>query len=1758
MLTRKTLAKVLGVAVATVLASAPLAADTRRPSPLRQAQGGPNILFILVDDMGWRDLGVYGNKIHETPNIDGLATGGMRFTDAYAACPICGPSRASIMTGKFPSRTGFVDNYISSMKGMKLSRSPNRQFMKLEEFTLAEALKAGGYQTGFVGKWHLTADNESRLPTDQGFDVNVAGGWWGHPRGRTGYFSPYGMAHLKDGPKGEYLTDRLTTEAIRVMDDFSQKERPWLLYMSYYTVHSPFHSKPEKTRKYTEEAREAGIGKFNAKYAGMVESLDENVGRLLQWLDRKGLRENTVVIFTSDNGGHRPATENRPLRGHKGDLYEGGIRVPCIIDWPGVIKPGTVCSAPVHGVDYYATLLAMAGLPPRPENHQDSVSLVPLLKGDTTFDRGPMVWHYPVAKPITPQSKPGSVIRVGDWKFIQYYEDGRQELYNLKRDIGEADNLAKRMPEKAAEMKAQLGALLKEHGAKVPTPAAARKPPATPARGRTRKPLGKTGDLTGPFAVHLHCGDGKQTGELLEREGVVVQGLDTSRKNVEAARRNPAFRTEYGKRITFKWFDGKNLPYIDNCVNVIRSAGPVAVSPEEILRVLAPGGIATFRAAEAPKVSEQLATVKRVKRGRYDGHWRLQKLWPSDIDEWTHHMHGPDNNRVSRDTRLAAPLSHLQWTAGPRFTRHHEHMSSFQAMVSARGKVFYIIDEGSKDTVLLPPDWNLVARDAFNGIVLWRKKLDHWFNHMWPFKSGPVVVTRRLVVKGDRLFAALEMGGGVSVLDANTGALLHELGGTEGAEEIIVEGERLFVAKRQWLVEADKYNVKTKVTSGGTAARMTRNFSWNTAAGRQQVTAFDLATRKQLWQKETPVAPFGLGARNGNVYVFDGQQVLSLKARSGQVNWTSPEFSKARVPFSTGAGCSLVCGEERILLGTAASKNMVALSTKDGTVVWQGEQYRSGRHSAKDLFLIDGTAWTAATLGSSMTLPGVPSTAKRKSGRITGYNLDDGKQVADFYTDSDVYIMNSRCHMSCATANYLITSRTGAELVSLREKKWNLHHWLRGACLYGLMPANGMLYAPPNPCACYTQSSLDGFNAVTGHSTGWQRVVEKQEANDFVRGSALPAEQVGQAGEIETQAWPVYRHDNRRSGSTPVKVALPLAVTWRAQGHENLTSLVVANGRCVFAEKDRHTVHCLDAKSGKAQWSYVAGGRIDSPPAVSGNSLYFGCADGWLYRLLVSSGELVWKRRIAPAEISLFDHGQPASVWPLSGSVLVQGGKVYCVAGRSSFLDGGMRLTVVDAETGEVLNENVMDHLDPDNRKDMHQHVAMQNMPVSLPDLLSSDGKHLYMRSQQFDLEGKRTHIKNSGWDDDIEIGIGREHLFSPTGFLDDNWFHRTYWVYGNSFLEGCSVPSGGWFEMGRISPSGKMLCFDDTTVYGYGQFPEYSKWSTPLRYSLFAVNKKPRSYQPGVPDEQLRKTRPNWRKYRTLRAPKVEFDVNWRNTVPLRAKAIVKTPAMLLVAGPEDILDEEEVFQDARSEANQKSLQKQNELIHSRQSGKLLAVSVKDGSAQQMVDLGSQPVWDGMAVAYGNLFMCTRDGSVVAFETSNDPSLMLKRSPPVARKAEPKETDILPGKASALKAMGGRIAEVSSFNRGREAKNMLDGDLSTFWHTRFKPDLAKPPHYVVLQVPGTKPVRGLSYYAWAGNGNGHLKGCSVYVSDDGKNWGKPLVKQAVLKPKVHTEQQILFPAPTKKRFIKLEVTDAVSRGGRPLAAIGELDVLVE
>lgn len=447
-------------------------AYTMLPGCISEQAGytSPNVLFILVDDMGWAELGCYGHPLHETPNIDSLANRGVRFTSGYAASPLCSPTRASILAGKYPSRLG-ITNWIpgEDFHDTPLLCEPTNQFLPLGETTFAEAFSDGGYQTAHVGKWHLGRKNY--YPEHQGFDVNIAGNHWGHPR--KGYFSPYHLENLEDGKKGEYLTDRLTSEAIEVLEGFSSIEKPWLMNLSYYTVHAPFHAKREKVQKYRKKARAANM-KINARYAAMIESLDENIGRIMSWLDTKGLIDNTIIVFTSDNGGSRRATTNKPLRGAKGELYEGGIRVPWIITWPGVTEPGTVCDTPVLSTDFYPTLLELTSQRLRPAQHRDGISLVPLLNKEPSHDRGYMIWHYPHYL-HRKMASPASAIRKGDLKFIYYYENGRQELYNLATDLGETTNLVDQLPSEASAMKRALESHLQAHGANIPQPNPARR-----------------------------------------------------------------------------------------------------------------------------------------------------------------------------------------------------------------------------------------------------------------------------------------------------------------------------------------------------------------------------------------------------------------------------------------------------------------------------------------------------------------------------------------------------------------------------------------------------------------------------------------------------------------------------------------------------------------------------------------------------------------------------------------------------------------------------------------------------------------------------------------------------------------------------------------------------------------------------------------------------------------------------------------------------------------------------------------------------------------------------------------------------------------------------------------------------------------------------------------------------------------------------------------------------------------------------------
>ena len=433
----------------------------------------PNIILFLIDDLGWRDLGCQGSTYYRTPNIDRLAGKGVRFTDAYAACAVCSPTRAAVLTGKYPARL-LLTNWLPDGRWNPKAKLREGRFLRglpVEEFTLAEALRAAGYRTANIGKWHLGSEPFS-LPEHHGFDVNVAGNAHGAP---GSYFFPYQgnwlipttelrakWNVLPDGKVGEYLTDRLTDEAVKSIHE--SKGKPFFLYFPHYGVHTPLQAKPEVAAKYERIPKAERQGK--PEYAAMVESIDDSVGRVMATLRELKLEDNTVIIFTSDNGGFYNATSNAPLRANKGAYYEGGIRVPLIIKWPSVTKPGLVVNDPVTSTDLYPTCLAAAGLSALPNQHVDGVNLQPVLTGAGSLPDRALFWHFPHYNDH-PSSVPSSVIRKGDWKLIETFDPEGTELYNLAHDLSESKDLAVTETAKLAELRRELDAWRKQVGAEM-------------------------------------------------------------------------------------------------------------------------------------------------------------------------------------------------------------------------------------------------------------------------------------------------------------------------------------------------------------------------------------------------------------------------------------------------------------------------------------------------------------------------------------------------------------------------------------------------------------------------------------------------------------------------------------------------------------------------------------------------------------------------------------------------------------------------------------------------------------------------------------------------------------------------------------------------------------------------------------------------------------------------------------------------------------------------------------------------------------------------------------------------------------------------------------------------------------------------------------------------------------------------------------------------------------------------------------------
>ncbi len=1021
--------------------------------------------------------------------------------------------------------------------------------------------------------------------------------------------------------------------------------------------------------------------------------------------------------------------------------------------------------------------------------------------------------------------------------------------------------------------------------------------------------------------------------ELRADDCYLVHGLDPDPGKVADARKHLQEKGLYGPITVSRW-QGPQLPYVDHLVNLIVVTGDTRqVSADEMTRVLAPGGV--IADARGPKL--------QIRR----------KHWPGELDEWTHYLYDASNNAVSSDTVVAPPRG-LRWTCGPEYARSHEHFGSVSAMVSTGGRVFYIIDEGPISSVFLTPRWKLVARDAFSGVLLWERRIANWESQLRGFRSGPPEIGRRLIAIDEHVYVTLGYGQPVTVLDAASGNECRVLPGTEGARELLVRDGVLYVLADD-MTAADHDERKQWIEE---AAPTLQGYQFPKQAipmyGKQRIVALEIETGKPLWTKQFQAAgeimPATVAVADGRVCLQTVSHTVCLDAGDGAELWRSDRpVARSRFSWSTPTlvmhdGVVLTVdrvapanaddaapqqGSKWLMDNTHQSKKqdaeIITFSLKDGKELWRAPCFEN-YDTQLDIFVIDGVVWVGDLRH------------KGDAGFTQGRDLRTGKIIAQIPNNQELYSLqmgHHRCYRNKATVRYLLLGRDGIEFVDPREGTGSGNWWVRGTCQYGVMPANGLVYVPQHSCACHPAEKLVGFNVLSPRSSAAQPADGTAQLDN---GPAY-AQQVNHQSSIinhPSHDWPTYRRDVRRSGFQNLPAPREQGTVWTEKLAAPVTAPVVVGGTVFVAETDRHALHALSARDGKKRWTFLADGRIDSPPTISGARCLFGTRNGFVYCLRASDGELVWRFRAAPRRRLIFSYEQLESAWPVHGSVLVDdapAGKtpvVYFAAGRSSHLDGGIRLYALELSTGKVLHQ-----ADVTMTAQAEQGEGVIEVRA-LPDVLSLQGGSVFMRDLRLDKGLAHQQEKLA-------------HLYAPGGFLDDTWWHRTYWIYGTTMMSGY----GGWPQIGNVVPAGRLLVFDGGEhIYGYGRMtyragaghvhPDAAK-----DYRLFAEVLAPKP-KPQEKAEAKKKRR----------GPAGGREVKWSTSLPFVARSMVLTPDALLVAGGQSLTESAERHGP----------------------GTFWIASREDGARQAECRLPAPPVLDGMAFADSGVFISTIDGSVVCF----------------------------------------------------------------------------------------------------------------------------------------------------------------------------------
>ena len=1015
----------------------------------------------------------------------------------------------------------------------------------------------------------------------------------------------------------------------------------------------------------------------------------------------------------------------------------------------------------------------------------------------------------------------------------------------------------------------------------------------------------KATGVTGGLVVHIHCGDGKLTAALRAGESYVVHGLTTDLTKV-AGIRESIRKAGLNGPVAVDAFDGKHLPYAENLVNLLVSENLSNVSMDEIMRTLAPRGVAYVKTGGAWK-----KTVKPV---------------PDNIDDWPHYLHGADNNAVAQDT-VAGPAYRTQWVGGPSFARSHEITSSMAAMVSATGRIFYIWDEnptGMTDK-RFPANWKVIARDAFNGIVLWKRTLPKWGWREWHAASRwkdprerakmlrltPVTATRRLVASGDRVFVTLGYRAPVSILNAATGDIVQEIEGTALTDEILHADGRLILRVRtpESPPEKDVWNSLPDKTMA-------------------RVMVVDAKSGKKQWEsKPEAIPPMTLAVRDGRVFYCDYERIVCLNLDDGKEIWRSQPV--AGNTGNRGTIGTLVAHDKVVLLkpyntkGKKDSGRLVALSAESGKLLWTGPKYVGpGIANPPDLFVVSGLVWICETK--------MPVTHTQVELKRQGFDPLTGKVVREVVVPKLIsWGHHYRCYRSKATERFLMLPKRGIEFVDLKGKDHMRHDWLRPPCIFGAMPANGLVYVPPHQCVCYQGVLLSNFNALAPKG--------KEDSAPLAPTTRLHKGPAWGEVEADTQTpkeeWPTYRRDAKRCGTVATQVP-GMAEKWQAKLTGPLTPPVVAGGRVMVAERETHTLHALNANTGQPVWHFTAGGRVDSPPTVYKGMVLFGSADGRVYCLRLQDGQEVWRFMAAPRDLRVTSYGQLESAWPVHGNVLVQKDVAYVTAGRSSFLDGGVYLYGLDPKTGKVVHQN---RLDGPRKDPFKVQGGAGYMDGAKSDILVSDGSDIYLFQERFDAKLKRhpsPMLKPEKERGGFRVyppaqsrGSSAKRLITTHGFLVDVDNEGKYWTYGDRW-PGWSRKMGGMVY-------GQLLVFDQKTLYGVHVFTENVR----VRRGRDLGGKGPRIF---ARDHDAKKD-------------------NWSVNIPVRVRAMVLAGKKLYLAGPPDIVPTEDPLA----------------AIEGRRGARLLAISAADGKKLSEVKLDAPPVFDGLIAANECLYVNTEDGTV-------------------------------------------------------------------------------------------------------------------------------------------------------------------------------------